>query len=427
MRRLNAEQLLISRILVDADLITPNDANLHARFFGSPGAADAWIWINQYRTEYGQVPTAEAFLRKHSGYQLDLSPDEPMGALIDEVFAGYKRRLVSEGLQAAVQGFSDTSDADAAMAVMQGVMSTVATDLSRSEIQVSTDIIGKLVVKYVNAEENHMPGIPTGFSMIDEALGGLQDEQLVTIVGLPKRMKSSYLLAMAMSAERNGYRAGVVSFEMSNTEQQARYLSLGAGVSLTRMQRGELTEAEIARLHEFEAMVTETDGWGSLVFIHDVGGADTVEGLVAKQEQHGFDVLFVDGLYLMTDSLGEPKGSSQALTNITRGVKRFAQVAKIPIVCTTQALHSRTTKARGVEMESIGYTSSFAQDSDVLIGIDRPDMQLPVAKLKVIAARNAMGMECEVSIDYTKGVISDHGPVSPELTAALRYGGDDDD
>jgi hypothetical protein len=78
-------------------------------------------------------------------------------------------------------------------------------------------------------------------------------------------------------------------------------------------------------------------------------------------------------------------------------------------------------------MESIGYTSSFAQDSDVLIGIDRPDMQLPVAKLKVIAARNAMGMECEVSIDYTKGVISDHGPVSPELTAALRYGGDDDD
>jgi hypothetical protein len=98
MRRLNAEQLLISRILVDADLVTPNNANIHARFFGSHGAADAWIWINQYRTEYGQVPTAEAFLRTHSGYHLDLSPDVPMAALIDEVFAGYKRRLASEGL-----------------------------------------------------------------------------------------------------------------------------------------------------------------------------------------------------------------------------------------------------------------------------------------------------------------------------------------
>jgi hypothetical protein len=45
-----------------------------------------------------------------------------------------------------VKVFSDSNDADAAFAIMQGVMSTAATDLSIRD-QVSVDIIGKLVVK----------------------------------------------------------------------------------------------------------------------------------------------------------------------------------------------------------------------------------------------------------------------------------------
>ena len=40
----------------------------------------------------------------------------------------------------------------------------------------------------------------------------------------------------------------------------------------------------------------------------------------------------------MDDEQGEPKGSPQALTNITRSLKRLAQRFDIPIVGTTQVL-----------------------------------------------------------------------------------------
>ncbi len=350
-----------------------------------------------------------------------------MSSLIDEVMAEYKARLTRDGLTEAIEVFAKTNDVDATLPILQNFISTLHTDMSRSDIQVASSIVGPLVARYVTAEENAMPGIPTGFSMIDDTLGGLQDEQLITIIGLPKRMKSSYLLWMAMTAAFRGYRAGIVSFEMSNDEQQARYLSLGANVNLTRMQRGLLTDSEIARLHEFEQFITETEGLGELIFVHDVAGTSTVGGLEAKQAQHNFEVMYVDGMYLMDDQNGELKGSSQALTNITRGVKRFAQTAKIPIVASTQALQSRTSRSRGIEMESIAYTSSFAQDSDVLIGIDRPDMTLPVSKLKIVAARNAVGIECEVAIDYTTGQVHDRGPVSSALEQALKYSGGDDD
>lgn len=428
-RKTTAENLLISRIIADGDLTLPLDASLGSRYFGDPAAMEAWIWINSYRSEYAVVPDLAAFRRRFPTFDIDLTPTEPMVALIDEVFANYKKRLATEGLAEAVEHFQATNDVDTTLPVLQTMMSTIAADTSRSDVQLATNVLGPLVVKYVNAEENEMPGIPTGFKLIDDALGGLQDEQLVTIIGLPKRMKSSYLLAMAMNAMHCGYRVGVVSFEMSNTEQQARWLSLGAGVPLTPMQRGLLSESQINRLHQYEQDITEGEGIGEIIFVHDVAGASTVSGLMAKNEQHRFDALFVDGLYLMEDEHGETKGSSQALTNITRGVKRFAQVAKIPIVCTTQALASRTSRARGIEMESIAYTSSFAQDSDVLIGIDRLDMQQPVSKLKVVAARNALGVECEVAIDYAKGVIEDRGYVTSDFgkgSGGMPEYGDDD-
>lgn len=426
MRTTSAENLLISRILADGDLTTPLDANIATRYFGDEESAEAWDWLLAYRAEYATVPSVDTFRRKFPAFPVDLAPDDPMVALIDEVFADYKTRTATYGLAEAVQHFERTNDVDSTLPILKKFISTIHADTSRADVQVASDIIGRLVVEYTTAEENHMPGIPTGFKLIDDALGGLMDEQLITIIGLPKRMKSSYLLAMAIHAMRCGYRVGIVSFEMSNSEQHARWMSLGAGVPLTKMQRGLLSETQLLRLYAYEEEVEQTEGYGEIIFIHDVTGSSTVDGLAAKHEQHRFDVLFVDGLYLMDDQHGEPKGSSQALTNITRGTKRLAQVAKIPIVCTTQALQSRTSRARGIEMESIAYTSSFAQDSDVLIGIDRLDMQQPISKLKVVAARNALGVECEVAIDYTKGTIEDRGFVTSDFSggadATPKYG-----
>lgn len=427
MKKPSAEHLLISCILVDGDISAALDANVKTSFFGSEEAAAGWEWILRYKSEYSAVPSAEAFIRKFPNFGLDLSPTEPVSALIDELFANYRRRLTGQGLTEALDTFATTNDVDVALPIVQTMLSSIHADTSRTDVQLASEVIGPLVVKYINTVENAMPGIPTGFKLIDEALGGLRDEQLITIIGLPKRMKSSFLLWMAMTASFAGYRCGLMSYEMSNIEQQERYLSLGAKVNLTRLQRGQLTETEIARLYDFEALVTESEGLGELLFIHDVAGASTVQGIAAKQEQHGFDVMFIDGAYLMEDDRGEMRGSSQALTNITRDFKRLGQTAKLPFVVTTQALHSRTSKTRGIEMESIAYTSSFAQDSDVLIGIDRNDITQPVSKLKIVAARNAMGLECEVAIDYSRGTVEDRGLVVSDSSSTnpISYGGDD--
>ena len=134
----------------------------------------------------------------------------------------------------------------------------------------------------------------------------------------------------------------------------------------------------------------------------DVSSLTTVSAIAGKLQQHKPDVLFIDGVYLMDDENGEPKGSPQALTNITRSLKRLAQRFDIPIIGTTQVLGWKlgNRKSRQITADSIGYTSSFAQDSDLVVGVESdPDIE-DQAILRVVLARTAPKGEVRIKWDW---------------------------
>ena len=134
----------------------------------------------------------------------------------------------------------------------------------------------------------------------------------------------------------------------------------------------------------------------------DISSLTTVSAIAGKVQQHKPDLLVVDGVYLMDDEQGEPKGSPQALTNITRSLKRLAQRFDIPIVGTTQVLSWKigNRKSRQITAESIGYTSSFAQDSDLVVGVESdPDIENQ-AILRVVLARTAPKGEVRINWDW---------------------------
>jgi replicative DNA helicase len=104
----------------------------------------------------------------------------------------------------------------------------------------------------------------------------------------------------------------------------------------------------------------------------------------------------------MDDEEGEPKGSPQALTNITRSLKRLAQRFDIPVVSTTQVLSWKLNnkKTRAVTADAIGYTSSFAQDADLILGVERnPDID-DQAIIRVVSARSAPTGEVHIKWDW---------------------------
>jgi replicative DNA helicase len=210
-----------------------------------------------------------------------------------------------------------------------------------------------------------------------------------------------------MQALAQGERVLFVGHEMSNEEQKQRHLCLGAGIDLNVIKDG-LRDSPQAPYFErkLQAFAAEAKGYGGeLFFVHD--NNPFLSGIAAKVEQYNPSVVVIDGLYLMHDDNGEPDGSPQALTNISRAVKRLARSRKLSIFATTQVLESKMTKKGGVTLLSFGYTSAFGQDADTVLGIWRPDHTKAESYMRVVASRNSLGAEGSVEVDLIEGRITD--------------------
>jgi replicative DNA helicase len=251
---------------------------------------------------------------------------------------------------------------------------------------------------------------------MDRATLGLQPGQLVTIVATPKAGKSQLALKMAHAVHGAGYRVAFQSFEMSHKELEKRYDALAYQLSHNRLMNGDLVQKEKDR---YVKGLKGAKG-SHPFFLADSNTGMTVSALAAEAALMKPDVLFVDGVYLMTDESTGERGTPQALTNITRSLKRLAQRLQIPIVISTQVLTWKQRKGK-IDPNSIGYSSSFYQDSDVIFGLEKGEDENDDSRLlKIVASRNCGPAEVDLDWDWDGGIFEEASATA--APAGFTYG-----
>lgn len=394
-----AEHLLLSKIIQTGSLSEVTDAGIKPSHF-SPNFSEMYLWVLNYWREYSSVPTSRAFKTEFADFLLMDASAEPFPALIDELYSSFKREQLIQSIAAAMPALNNNLVEEALQELSAGLQraSTEAAHLR------DIDIIQNWENRLARYEEirnmpNALRGIPTGFVGLDRITAGLRPQQLITFVGEAKKGKSLMTLIMASAAHMHGITPMFVSFEMSIEEQEARYDALLAGVPHTRIIRGDLSVKDMEKIRK---ALTLQKNMHPFIFTEDSSSLTTVSALAGKVQQFRPSILFVDGVYLMDDENGEPKGSPQALTNITRSLKRLAQRYDIPIIITTQVLSWKlgNKKTRQVTSDAIGYTSSFAQDSDLILSVESdPDID-DQAIVRVILSRSSPKGEIHIKWDW---------------------------
>ena len=138
----------------------------------------------------------------------------------------------------------------------------------------------------------------------------------------------------------------------------------------------------------------------------------TITGLCAKVEKYQPDILFVDGMYLMFDEETGETESERSLRSLTRGMKRVAQRYDIPVVVSTQTLRSKMRGGK-VTADSIGYTSSFLQDSDIVLVLQRQDEEDDTSRSLTVAASRISGMgSTDLLWDWEEGRFEEYAAFS---------------
>jgi KaiC/GvpD/RAD55 family RecA-like ATPase len=395
------EYRLVSKVIADRNIIPVIERGIKDDWIVDDDLRRVWKFVREHYSNYREVPTAVAVKDNFPNFNT-LKVEDSIDYLIDNMVAFRRRTLTRNGIEQVIHKI-DVNDHDGALNEMsktvtlvndQGIIGTTHLDVTKDPDKFWED--------YQNVHNSILLGVPTGFEKIDEATAGLQGGQLVTVIAPPKTGKSQICLQMATNVHEAGLVPMFQSFEMNNHEQSQRYLSMSAHLSNGRLRRGKLNAAEEDRLID---LLDELKTKHPFHFVDAINGL-TVDALMAKAEQLKPDILFVDGVYLMMDQVTGEANTPQALTNITRALKRVAQRLDIPVVISTQTLLWKM-KGSKVSADSIGYSSSFFQDSDVILGLEPIEEDDEIRLLKVVQARNCPPSETSITWKWDTGCFHD--------------------
>lgn len=407
------ERLLLAKVIREGDMNALVEAKIDEVFFIDEEHLQVLREMQDHYRRYGKAISESALKADRPNYKLPATP-EPLEYYIDRVRQQYKHDTVAHALQTA-GGHIEDLETDKAIQELQLALNDVSASVSPLKDHDLTDPVAfdRLFDFYAKLTDDPdaLRGYATGWETLDMATMGLQKGQLVTFVGPPKAGKSTMMLAVADHVNRNAGDDGapvlLVSFEMSYDEQVARWVGLNARLNYRRLLKGKMNDFDEKRMNRLLKSLRR--GRASFILSEDISSTTTVSGIIAKVQQHRPAALFIDGVYLMDDENGEPKGSSQALTNITRSLKRVAQTFGIPVVISTQTLFSKM-RGQTVAASSIGYSSSFGQDSDTVFAIEpslNDDGERQVL-LKVLLSRSGPQVETQIEFDWHTSTFSEY-------------------
>lgn len=398
---MNIEAKLLSKAIGSQNLAALFERNINESWFTDPDNKKIWLLVRDHFFKYGEVPTLEVISSNYPSYSL-LEVPESIEYLVDAVVSQRRKSATVSMITDAVESIEKHQDHETALIHLQRGLIRLEEDglSSTSDIDITSDPL-KRWDDYEHRKSNPgLLGLATGFPTMDKATSGLQKGQLVVIVAPPKTGKSTLALQVAQNIHLDGYVPMFQSFEMSNTEQLSRYDSMRARVSHQRLVTGTMTPEEEAR---YKTKLQNMESMRHKFWLVDSAAGSTVTGIASKIQILHPDVVFIDGTYLMIDEQTGEANTPQALTNITRSLKRLAQRFQIPIVISTQVLNWKMRKGQ-VTADSIGYSSSFYQDADVIFGLQREDENVDDTRLlKILASRNSGLTEVSMLWDWDTG------------------------
>ncbi len=191
--------------------------------------------------------------------------------------------------------------------------------------------------------QEHVTGVPTGLTKLDELTAGLQPSDLILIAGRPSMGKTAFALCIAQHVGiKLHMKILILSLEMSSQQLVQRLLSSEGRVDSLSVRTGRLQAQDWHRLTSAAGRLSEAP-----IFIDDSPGLTVLE-VRAKarrmKSEHGLDLIVIDYLQLMRGR-ANLDNRQQEISEISRSLKALAKELNVPVVALSQL--SRAIETRG--------------------------------------------------------------------------------
>lgn len=249
-------------------------------------------------------------------------------------------------------------------------------------------------------------GIPTGFSLLDKYMTGLNKSDLILVGARPAMGKTSFALNIARNVAVQAKKKVVFfSLEMGKEQLAQRILSTEARVESQKMRTGELSDDDWSRIAQATVSLSTAE-----LYFDDTANITVPEMKARVRKMRDVDCVIIDYLQLMQ---GTKRTDSrvQEVSEITRSLKLMAKDLKIPVITCSQL--SRSTEGRGKshkpQLSDLRESGSIEQDADIVLMLyresyyDEEKNETVVTdenKAQVIVAKNRHGSTGDIDLHW---------------------------
>lgn len=386
-----------SELTFISSLLSASEAEQH-KYASAPVPLDFFVkrkqeiqWVYEIRARTGQFPQLDTFGNKFNVKVVPVTelPEIALEPVVDSALYHRMEEITAKASQLLSRG---TPALEVARYFKEQAesMNTLRPNFDEVNWGEDDQVFDRYKLRKKLMTSGQMNFLDTPWTTINQMLGFLRPGETVQIVGRPSMGKSYIALWWARYAAKQGHRTLFITKEMPKDQVEERLEVMEFKLHPTRFRHCTLTRSEM-----FKWKVNRKKFNNPNLIIN---GRETIEGtglddVHAAIERHKPSVVFVDGLYLMTDK--SIKDRTQRYEEISRSFKRLAKVTNVVAVGVLQ--HNREAEGSIKEqkkivratMATIYGSDAWGQDSDVVMSVDGARGLKSFREINFLKAREA--------------------------------------
>ena len=259
---IEAERAVLGALMIDPDAIIKVANFLRPQDFYRERHGwiyDAMASLNERHEPLDFVTLTDELERRGQledvggpAYLTDLISSTPTAIYVDHYAriverTAVLRRLISAAGKIAELAYDESQDMDEVVDRAEQIIFGISESRIHRDLTPIRAIISDVVerIDFLTRHRDTLMGVPTGFTMLDRLLGGLQKSDLLILAGRPGMGKSSFALSIALNAaRRSNARVAVFSLEMSNDQLVQRLLSMETAIDSHRLRMGDAVKLD---------------------------------------------------------------------------------------------------------------------------------------------------------------------------------------
>ncbi len=392
-----AERAVIGSLLIDGDSIIRVDSFLRPEHFY--GEHNRFIYEACHELYMENIPIDQETLRDrlNANEKLeDIGGDAYLSAAVASVphalnIVNYARMVqrthrlrelgdAGEQIRSIGMDYANTRDVDQALKKAEDIIFKVGQEAENADFVPIRE--APSISEFFNPEsittgrlDENQP-IPTGFTALDEVLGGFHRSDMIVLAARPGFGKSTLALNAALNAAKNGATVGIFSLEMGINQIAHRMAAAHTRINIQNIRNDTLNPAEKDRLSDAYGYL------GDMKIYVDDAALSTVSQMRSKARrlkmQVGLDFVIVDYMQLISgSSFSREANRVQEVSEISRYLKAIARDLTVPVLACSQLSraveHRRSHEPRLADLRESG---SIEQDADVVMFIHRDDKNM---------------------------------------------------